>query len=156
MRWIPLLVLVLAVAGCGKTNKALLPQANADALKATADRIQAACDAKDRSTARAEVRNAEREIKELPDSVSVRLETNLQDWIDHIQSRLGHDCRARAARTPAPTETSAPTETPTSTPRSTSTPTPSPSPTPTATETPTASATPTATATPTAAAGATP
>jgi predicted small lipoprotein YifL len=147
-RWLPLLGLVLALTGCGKTNPALLPQDSASALKATADRIQQACDAHDRSTARDEIRNAEREIKELPDGVSVRLRTNLQQWVDHIQGRLSEDCRAQATQTPTPTKTATPTATPTQT----STPTPTPSATATATATPTPSATatptPTTTATP--------
>jgi predicted small lipoprotein YifL len=145
MRWIPLLGLVLALAGCGKTNPALLPQSNADALNATADRIQQACDAQDRSTARDEIRNAEREIQELPDGVSVRLQKNLQQWIDHIQGRLTEDCRAQATATPTPAKTATPTATPTET--ATPTPTPSATATPTSTPTPTPSATATATAT---------
>ena len=134
MSRIPLLVVVLALAGCGKTNPHLLPHSNADALTATADRIQQACDAHDRSTARDEIRNAEREIKELPDGVSAGLRTNLQQWVDHIQGRLSEDCRAKATPTPTPSQTPTPTETAT--------------PTATATATPTATATATATATP--------
>src|SRR5205085_5706045 len=76
MRRIPLLVVVLALAGCGKTNPHLLPQANADALTASADRIRQACDADDRSTARDEIRNAEKEIAELPAEVSAGLKAN--------------------------------------------------------------------------------
>jgi predicted small lipoprotein YifL len=154
-RLLPLLVLVLAgLAGCGKTNPALLPQSDADALKATADRIQAACDAHDRSMARDEIRKAEREIKDLPAKVSNRLADNLQEWVDHIQTRLSDDCRARAESTPTPTETATPTPTPTETatptptPTKTSTPTPTPTETATPTPTATATATPTATSTP--------
>jgi predicted small lipoprotein YifL len=147
-RLLPLLVLGLAgLAGCGKTNPALLPQSDADALKATADRIQAACDAHDRSTARDEIRNAEREIKQLPAKVSNRLADNLQEWVDHIQSRLSDDCRAKAASTPAPTETATPSATATETATPTSTPTKTATPTPTRTETPTPSPSATATAT---------
>jgi hypothetical protein len=153
MRRLPLLVLVLAgLAGCGKTNPALLPSSKADALKATADRIEAACNAHDRSTARDEVRNAEREIKELPATVSNRLVTNLQEWVDHIHSRLSDDCRAQATPTPTPSETAAPTSTPTETATPTKTPTKTPTPTPSASATPS----PTATATATASATATP
>jgi predicted small lipoprotein YifL len=148
MRWIPILGLVLALAGCGKSNPHLLPQDSADALKATADRIQQACDAQDRSTARDEIRNAEREIKQLPDGVSVALKTNLQQWIDHIQGRLTQDCRAQATPTPTPTQTATPTETPTQTATPTPTPTQTATPTPTPTETATPTATPTATTTP--------
>ena len=145
-RWLPLLGLVLALAGCGKTNPHLLPQDSADALKATADRIQSACDAHDRSTARDEVHNAQREIAELPAEVSTSLKANLNDWITHIGSRLSKDCRAQATPTPTQTQTATPTETPTET--STPTPSATATPTATATATPTATATATATATP--------
>jgi outer membrane biosynthesis protein TonB len=160
-RLLPLLVLVLAgLAGCGKTNPALLPQGSADALKATADRIQAACAAHDRSTARDEIRNAEREIKELPAKVSNRLADNLQEWVDHIQGRLNDDCRKEATPTPTPSETATPTPTATetSTPTPTATETATPTPTESATPTPTAteSATPTPTPTPTTGNGGTP
>lgn len=158
-RLLPLLVLVLAgLAGCGKTNPALLPPANADALKATADRIQAACAAHDRSTARDEIRNAEREIKELPAEVSNRLVTNLKEWVDHIQGRLSDDCRAQATPTPTASKTAAPTPTATqtATPTPTETATPTPTPTASATPTPTATATATPSATATTGNGGTP
>jgi TolA-binding protein len=144
MRRLPLLlVLVVAVlAGCGQSNPDLIPQSNAEALQATADKITDACSSEDRSEARAQVRAAQRQIDQLPRAVDSKLKQNLQDWIDRIQSQITDDCRAEATPTPTEeaTETPAPTETATET----------PTPTETATETPTATATATPTATATA------
>jgi len=143
MRRLPLLVLVAAVlAGCGQSNPDLIPQSNAEALQATADKITDACSSEDRSEARAQVRAAQRQIDQLPRAVDSKLKQNLEDWIDRIQGRITDDCRAEA--TPTPTETE--TETPTPTETATETPTP----TETATDTPTATATATVTATATA------
>src|SRR3954469_2523069 len=146
MRRVPPIVLgvliVVSLAGCGKTNPALIPQSNADALQQTADRIAAACAGADRSEARAQVRNAEQEIQALPSAVDDRLVANLEDWVNRIQTRIGTDCQAEATPTPSATETATETATPTETPTETSTATP----TETATPTATATATPTATA----------
>ncbi len=81
----PFVLLAVVLAGCGQSNPELIPQSNADALTATADKIQAACDAADRTVARNEVRNAEREIDALPSTVDSQLRANLQAWIDRIQ-----------------------------------------------------------------------
>jgi hypothetical protein len=145
MRRLPLLVLVVAVlAGCGQSNPDLIPQSNAEALQATADKITDACSSEDRSEARAQVRAAQRQIDQLPRAVDSKLKQNLEDWINRIQSRITDDCRAEATPTPTPTEEATETATPTET--ATETPTP----TETATETPTATATATPTATATA------
>jgi outer membrane biosynthesis protein TonB len=143
MRRLPLLgVLVVAVlAGCGQSNPDLIPQSNAKALQATADKITDACSSEDRSEARAQIRSAQRQIDQLPRAVDAKLKKNLQAWIDRIESRIPDDCRTEA--TPTPTEEA--TETPT--PTETATETPTETPTETATPTPTATATPTATPT---------
>jgi predicted small lipoprotein YifL len=154
MRRLLLGVLVAAaLAGCGQSNPALLPQSNAQALQATADKIQAACTAKDRTEARSQIRSAERQLDQLPRAVDPQLKQNLQDWIDRIQSRITDDCRAEQTATPtptetateAPTQTATPTETPTQAP--TEAPTQAPTATPTAapTEAPTESPAPTST-----------
>src|SRR3954470_1104927 len=154
MRRVPPIVLgvliVVSLAGCGRTNPALIPQSNADALQQTADRIAAACSSEDRSEARAQIQNAEQEIQALPRAVDDKLVANLEDWVNHIQSRIGTDCRAEATPTPTATatETGTPPEPPTE--AATATPTETATPTATATATPTATATaaPTDTATP--------
>ena len=149
MRRVPLLlVLVLAaLAGCGQSNPDLIPQSNAQALQDTADKIQAACTAHDRSEARTQIHSAEQQLAQLPRAVDSKLKQNLQDWINQIQSRISADCRAEQTPTPTATETETPTETATPTETSTATPTE----TATATETATPTATATATATPSAA-----
>src|SRR4051794_31185019 len=130
----PLVLGILAAlaAGCGQSNPKLIPQTNADALQKTADNIQAACEEKDRSEARKQVRLAESEIAALPRAVDARLRDNLQEWVDRIQSRIGDDCKDEA--TPTPTATDTPTEAPTQT--ATAAPTRSATPSPTDTPTP--------------------
>jgi predicted small lipoprotein YifL len=140
MRRLPVLVLVVvALAGCGESNPHLIPQSNAQALTETADKIQAACSNSDRSEARAQIRSAERQIDQLPRAVSSSLKQNLQAWVDRIQSRISADCQAEETATPEPTETETPA--PTETPTETSTPTETPTETATPTATPTATAT---------------
>ena len=145
----PLVILAALLAGCGQSNPKLIPQSNADALTATADKIQAACDAQDRTVARREIRNAQREIDALPSSVDSDLRKNLQDWVDQIQGRITADCKAEETPTPSPeaTETATPTETATATETATPTETPTAAPTDTATPAPTDTPAPTETAT---------
>src|SRR4051794_29099014 len=110
-RVLPLVVLAAAaLAGCGQSNPELIPQANADSLQATADKIQGACDDKNRSQARAEITNARHEIDALPRTVDESLKKNLEAWIEQIESRVARDCRDEATPTPSPTESAAPTE----------------------------------------------
>src|SRR4051812_25534201 len=143
----PLVLGVLAAlaAGCGQSNPKLIPQTNADALQKTADNIQAACEQKDRSEARKQVRLAESEIAALPRAVDAKLRDNLQEWVDRIQSRIGDDCKEEATPTPTDTPTEAPTETATQAPTQTAT----PAPTKTATQAPTETATEATTEAPT-------
>src|SRR3954453_306070 len=149
----PLVLLAAVLAGCGQSNPKLIPQSNADALTATADKIQAACEAQDRTVVRREVRNAKREIDALPSKVDARLRENLQAWVDRMQSRISADCKPEETPPPTPwaeeTATAAPTETETATPAptETATETATPAPTESATPPPTVTAAPTETAT---------
>ena len=142
-----MLLLALAAAalaaGCGQTNRALIPADRASALQDVVDQIDSSCSAGNGAAARDAVNQADAQINELPASTDRKLRRNLRAWVSHIDSRLDRDCKGKATPTPTPSETSTPTatETPTPTPTATSTPTP----TATATPTPTA----TATATPT-------
>src|SRR3954468_18806743 len=98
MARIPPLVLgwlaVAFLAGCGQSNPELIPQANAETLQSTADRVQAACEKADRSAARAQIRLAQREIDALPRTVDPDLKKNLEAWIEQINDRIARDCRA--------------------------------------------------------------
>jgi hypothetical protein len=138
-------ILAAALAGCGQSSPELIPQANADTLTKTADRIQQACDSHDTTEARKQVRLAGREIDALPRNVDEKLKRNLQDWLDRINKRISDDCKAEETATPSPTETAVATETATAEPTETAT----EEPTETATEEPTETATaaPTETAT---------
>jgi predicted small lipoprotein YifL len=149
MKRLVLLALPIALAACGQSNPALIPQSNASALARTADQIASACDQGDHVGARDAVIQARQQIVALPTSVSARLRKNLSDWVDQIEKGIG-DCRAASTPTPSPSATPTPSETstPTPTPSATKTPTPTPTSTPTETPTPTATSTATATATP--------
>jgi outer membrane biosynthesis protein TonB len=149
-----LVILVVAVlAGCGQSNPKLIPKSNAQALLATADKIQAACSSEDRSEARAQIRAAERQLDQLPRAVDPKLKQNLRDWIDRIQSRITDDCRATETPTPTDTATETPTPTDTATPTDTPTPTSTPTATPTAAPTEAPTEPPADTATPVPGAG---
>jgi hypothetical protein len=145
----PLVILAAVLAGCGQSNPELIPQSNADALTATAEKIQAACDDADRTVARREIRNAKREIDALPSAVDTSLRKNLQDWIDRIESRLTTDCKSDEEATPEPTDTPEETATETATESATATETAAPTETATAAPTDTATPEPTDTAAPT-------
>jgi cell division septation protein DedD len=153
-RWIPLLTLTLALlaAGCGSSNPKLIAQTDADKLNASVDQIQQACDSGNAGAVSQRTQATRDLIDGLPRKVDKQLKQNMNDWLDHIDKRAGHDCGASsptatpsATQTPTPSATAAPTETSTPTPTQTATPTP----TATATATPSA----TATATPNAGGG---
>jgi hypothetical protein len=138
----PALVAAALLAGCGQTNKALIPQDRAQALEDTVDQIQSACGSHDAQAAQQAIDEANAQINELPRSVNRRLKANMRDWVAQIERRVDRDCREEPTPTPTPTETETPA--PTETPTATETPTPSPtaSPSPTATASPTATGTP--------------
>jgi cell division septation protein DedD len=141
------LLAALLLAGCGQQNKKLIPQTNAGALSATADKIARACADGDQTAAAAAVVTARQQISELPSTVDASLTRRLDQWVRHIDNRLDTDCQAQATPTPTPTETPTPAQTPTATKTPTPTPTKTATPTPTPTTTPTATPTATATAT---------
>ena len=133
------LVLALALGGCGeRENPAMLPPDDAAALTALVDQIESQAAAGECAVAAQTVVELRQGIENLPARVSDRLVTNLGQWTDQVEERLGEDCEE-----PEPTATPSPTET------ATTTETPTPTATPEATETPTPTATPDATATPT-------
>src|SRR5688572_5369707 len=140
------LVLALAVlaAGCGQeNNRALIPQENSDALLASVDRVEGACNDEDASAASSELNETKALINELPRRVNDSLQNNLLEWVDQIDRRIDRDCEPEEEETPTATPTEEPTET--ATPEPTETPTAEPTETPTAepTETPAPTETPT-------------
>jgi hypothetical protein len=137
-------------AGCGQENPRLIPQSDSDQLVAAVDRIQSACASHDAEEARQAVDDAKAIANGLPRRVDNRLEDNIGEWLDHIESRVNRDCKAEETATPEPTETAAPTEAPTETPAptETATPTETPTKTPEPTETAAPTETPSATETP--------
>jgi hypothetical protein len=136
-----LLLTAIPLAGCGSDNPELIPQSRASALSSTVDEIAAACDAHDTAKAKAALTTANQQVSTLPRRVNAKLRKNLQDWLNHIDSRLDQDCKA--SKSPTPTATPSATESPTETP----TPSATQTPTETATPSPTASASPSPTPT---------
>jgi len=127
----------LLLAGCGSENTALIPQDDADQLTALVSAAGDAIAAGECDRARGKVADAERALVGLPRKTDRKLKANLKQWLQHLDDRIGSDCKA-----PEPEETSTPTATetpatPTPTPSPTETPTPSPEPTETASPEPT-------------------
>jgi hypothetical protein len=138
-----MLLVAVAVSGCGQENPHLLRQSDADRLSNKVDEVAQLVSSGDCAEARDAVDEAKQMVTELPRSTSQRLRQNLTDWLDHLDDRVPRDCTTKQQETPTPTPsaTETPTETPTESP--TKTPTETPTPTPTATETATPTATPT-------------
>jgi outer membrane biosynthesis protein TonB len=126
----------LALAGCGRENPALIPQDRAERLSNTVDEIGQLVADGDCAAARDAVDRAQEAVSELPRRVDDRLETNLRQWLDHIDERIPEDCSEQPEETPTPTPSPEETETPTPTPTPEETETPTPTPTPAPTETP--------------------
>jgi outer membrane biosynthesis protein TonB len=124
------LLVAALLAGCGGSERELIPESRATRLTATVDQITAACEAEEAERAQAAVEAANQQVSELPRRVDAQLRDNLREWLAHIEGRLERDCEpAEEEETPAPTATPEPTETPT--------PTATPEPTETPTATPT-------------------
>jgi hypothetical protein len=121
---------VLALAGCGSENPALIPQENADQLTALVSEAGDASAAGECDRARRAVGEAKIELSGLPRRTSKQLEENLKQWLDHLDRRIAEECKAPAPEeTATPEATPSPTETPTETPTPTATPTETPAPT---------------------------
>jgi hypothetical protein len=133
------LAAALILSACGSSNPKLIPQDRADRLTQAADDVASRTSDHDCSGAQDALRSARNEVTALPQKVDARLKANLNEWLDHLGTRIPKDCKASESPTPTPSATESPTETPT----------PSKTPTPTATATPSASAAPSPTDTPT-------
>lgn len=138
------LVAAALLAGCGKTNTALIPGDRASALQDTVNQVQDACNNHDVQAAQSALDEASAQINELPRKVDRQLKANLRSWVNQIERRVDRDCQDQATptSTPTQTETPSPTATATETPTPTATSTPTPTATPTPTPTSTATATP--------------
>ena len=140
---VPALVAAALLAGCGETNRALIPEDRATAMLETIDAAETACNDNNTQDAQRAVDDLSAQANELPRRVDAQLKQNIQDWVQQINRRIDRDCQEEE-ETPTPT----PTETETPTPTATETPTPTPTATETPTPTPTATVTPAPTTTP--------
>jgi outer membrane biosynthesis protein TonB len=121
------LVAAALAAGCGdENNRALIAEADSQALLESVARIERACADNDVSGARAAADEAAAQINGLPRRVDDALQANLLEWVEHIEGRLDRDCEAEEEATPEPTETATPEPTETPTPEPTETATPEP------------------------------
>ena len=92
------LVAAALLAGCGKTNTALIPGDRASALQNTVDQVQEACNNHDVQAAQSALDEASAQVNELPRKVDRQLKANLRDWINQIERRVDRDCQ----ETPTP------------------------------------------------------
>jgi hypothetical protein len=129
------LAAALLLPACGSSNPKLIPQDRADQLKSAVDQVAQHTSDHDCTAAQSSLRRARNQVSELPRQVDGRLKSNLNEWLDHIASRVPEDCKPKQTPTPSPSQTASPTETPSAT--VTKTPTPSPTETPSPTDTPT-------------------
>ena len=139
------LAAAVSLTACGGSNTKLIPENRAQELKATVDQIAQRVEDEECSGAESALRRARNQVSELPRSVDRGLKNNLNEWLDHIGSRIEDDCKPAETATPTPSATETPTETPkpTKTPTPTATETPTPTETASPTETPPAEETPT-------------
>ena len=126
-------VSLLALAGCGSDNPALIPQEDADKLTALVSEAGDATDAGECDRAQRAVREAGLQLSGLPRKTDKDLKANLRDWLDYLDGRIADDCKApeeeEEEETPTPTPTEE-AETPTPTPTETATPVPTETATP--------------------------
>lgn len=123
-----LLAFVLGVgaaglAACGSTNKALIPAANADALKSDLDAVGAAIDAHDCTAADRALAQVKADLAELPRGTSVRLQRRLEEGVGKLEQQSAKECQVTTATTVTtlPTVTTAPPTTTTAPPTTTTT-----------------------------------
>jgi len=146
----PLLALLpaLLAGACGGSDTPstkFIAQSRAADFQATLDTVEQDLEADRCDRAAVGIDRLRAQAEGWPDAYDSGLVSNVLQWIDRIEVRIGEDCGAEETPTPPPAETPTPTEAPTE-PSPTETPTQTPSPTPTPTETP--SETPEAPATP--------
>ncbi len=94
------------LAACGSTaNKAMIPAANADALKADLDDVLAAVDAHACSKADGAIRQAQSDLDQLPRETSVRLQHRLKEGLDVLARQSTRECVKTTPTVSVPTTT---------------------------------------------------
>jgi outer membrane biosynthesis protein TonB len=138
-------VAALLGAGCASDNRRLIPEDDAEDLKATVEQIATSAAEGDCDAARRQVQDAKQQVTTLDRSVARGLRTDLTNWLDHIEQRLPRDCEEQQEEEPEETQTPNPTpaetETATPAPTETATAVPTEVPTEAPTEAPTESGT---------------
>jgi outer membrane biosynthesis protein TonB len=139
-------VAALLGAGCASDNRRLIPEDDAEDLKATVEQIATSAAEGDCDAARRQVQDAKQQVTTLDRSVARGLRTDLTNWLDHIEQRLPRDCEEQQeepeeTESPSPTPTATETATPTAAPTETATAVPTEVPTEAPTEAPTESGT---------------
>ena len=129
-----------ALTACGGAeNKAMIPAQNADQLHQHLNALRDAVDSGNCTDVTRALAQAQADVQELPNGVSVRLRNRLQEGIDRLKTQAPHDCQqnttttdttpttttAVTTATTPPTVTTVPT-TPTTTTPTTTTPTTTP------------------------------
>jgi gas vesicle protein len=120
---VPALIAAALLAGCGETNRSLIPEERAQAMLETLNSAETACNDHNTQDAQQAVDDLSAQANELPRRVDAQLKQNIQDWVEQINRRIDRDCE-EAEETPTPTPTETETPTPTERPTPTETPVP--------------------------------
>jgi TolA-binding protein len=115
----PALIAAALLAGCGETNRALIPEDRAQALQESLDQVETTCNDNNVQEAQQAIDDLSAQVNELPRRVDEQLKQNMQDWVQQINRRLDRDCKEEETATPEPTETATPEPTETATPEPT-------------------------------------
>jgi hypothetical protein len=137
-----------ALTACGgSTSKALIPAADADQLKSDLSKVQDAIDSGTCDAVTQALNQAQTDVQQLPNHVSVRLRNRLTEGVDRLKAQAPRACAQNTATTdtastattvaPVTTATTPPTVPTATTPTTTTPPTTTPTTTtPTTTSTP--------------------
>ena len=96
------------LVSCGGDDSDLIPQRDAEQLKRYADRIGAAVDAQDCTSAARDLQRAQDKIAELPRQVDTGLRQNLAEGFQNLGEQAARECQEEPVRT-TPTTPTTPT-----------------------------------------------